>query len=73
MRRCLGAAFATYEMKVVIPAILRTVRMRAVGDEPERIRRRAITFVPERDGTVVVEEFRRRRPARMQPEAVPAA
>jgi cytochrome P450 len=73
VRRCLGAAFATYEMKVVIPAILRTVRLSAVGDEPERIRRRAITFVPERDGTVIVEEFRRRRAVPVQPEAVPAA
>jgi hypothetical protein len=61
-----------YEMKVVIPEILRTVRLHAVGDEPERIRRRAITFVPERDGTVIVEEFRRRRAARAPSEAVPA-
>ena len=72
VRRCLGAAFATYEMKVVIPAILRAVRMRAVTEEPERIRRRAVTFVPEHDGTVVVEEFRRRRPGPAQAEAVPA-
>ena len=34
VRRCLGAAFATYEMKVVIPAILRMVRL-------QRGRRRA--------------------------------
>ena len=72
MRRCLGAAFATYEMKIVIPAILRAVRMRAVAEQPERIRRRAITFVPEHDGTVVVEERRRPRPAARHPEAVPA-
>ncbi len=71
VRRCLGAAFATYEMKVVIPAILRAVRMRAATGEPEQIRRRAVTFVPEHDGKVVVEEFRRRQ-ARPQPEAVPA-
>ena len=55
VRRCLGAAFATYEMKVVIPAILHAVRMQAAG-APERIRRRAITFVPERDGSVIVAE-----------------
>ncbi len=58
VRRCLGAAFATYEMKVVIPAILSAVQMRAVTAQPERIRRRAITFVPERDGRVVVEARR---------------
>ncbi len=72
VRRCLGAAFATYEMKVVIPAILRAVRMRTVSDQPERIRRRAVTFVPEHDGTVVVEEFRRKRPRPARAEAVPA-
>ncbi len=71
VRRCLGAAFATYEMKIVIPAILRAVRMQPVG-EPERIRRRAITFVPERDGQVVVEERRRPKAARGRTEAVPA-
>jgi cytochrome P450 len=72
VRRCLGAAFATYEMKIVIPAILQAVRMRAVDEQPERIRRRAITFVPEHDGTVVVEEFRRDRPRPVQAAAVPA-
>ena len=73
VRRCLGAAFATYEMKVVIPAILQAVRMRAASEEPERIRRRAITFVPEHDGKVVVEERRRPRATPRQAEAVPAA
>jgi cytochrome P450 len=72
VRRCLGAAFATYEMKIVIPAILQTVRMRSATEQPERIRRRAITFVPEHDGKVVVEEFRRRRP-RPAPAATVAA
>ncbi len=72
VRRCLGAAFATYEMKVVIPAILQAVRMEPVGG-PERIRRRAITFVPERNGTVTVAERRARRPAHVRPEAAPAS
>jgi cytochrome P450 len=58
IRRCLGASFALYEMKIVIPAILRSVQLRAVENEPERIRRRAITFVPEHDARVVVEAFR---------------
>jgi cytochrome P450 len=64
VRRCLGAAFATYEMKIVIPTILQTVRMRAADADHERIRRRAVTFVPEHDGRVVVEEFRRPSPSR---------
>ena len=46
IRRCLGASFALYELKVVIPTILRNVTLSAVGDQPEPIRRRAITFVP---------------------------
>jgi cytochrome P450 len=61
IRRCLGASFALYELKVVIPAILRGVELRAVRERPEAIRRRAITFVPEHDAEVVVERFRERR------------
>ena len=72
IRRCLGASFATYELKVVIPAILRTVRLRAVSSEPEPIRRRAITFVPGRDGAVVVEGFRERAPRATGRERVTA-
>ena len=34
IRRCLGASFALYEMKIVIPAILRGVQLRAAGAEP---------------------------------------
>ena len=60
IRRCLGASFALYEMKVVIPAILRRVQLRAAAAEPERIRRRAVTFVPEHDASVVVEKVRER-------------
>jgi cytochrome P450 family 135 len=52
-RRCLGASFAMYEMKVVIPAILRRVEIEAVGPS-ERITRRAITFAPHEDARVLV-------------------
>jgi cytochrome P450 len=58
IRRCLGASFALYELKIVIPAILRRVQLRAAAADPERIRRRAITFVPEHDAQVVVEAVR---------------
>jgi hypothetical protein len=53
-------SFALYELKVVIPTIIRNVTLRAVGDRPERIRRRAITFVPAHDAMVRVESFRER-------------
>jgi cytochrome P450 family 135 len=67
IRRCLGASFALYELKVVIPAILRNVDLRPVREQPESIRRRAITFVPEHDAEVVVERFRERREQPAEP------
>jgi cytochrome P450 len=62
IRRCLGASFATYELKIVIPSILQHVELRAAEAREERIRRRAITFVPDRDARVVVERFREASP-----------
>jgi cytochrome P450 len=53
-RRCLGAAFATAEMKVVLRAVLERARPRAAGDgRLEVSRRRSITVSP-RDGAEVV-------------------
>jgi cytochrome P450 family 135 len=66
IRRCLGASFAMYEMKVVIPAILRRVEIEAPGPS-EHIRRRAITFAPHDDAQVLVTE--KRPAARLEPVA----
>ncbi|HMI68416.1 MAG TPA: cytochrome P450, partial [Solirubrobacteraceae bacterium] len=53
-RRCLGAAFATAEMKVVLRAVLERSRPRAAGDGRLEIsRRRSITLSP-REGAEVV-------------------
>jgi cytochrome P450 len=52
VRRCLGAAFAEFEMRVVLATVLRTRRLEAVGATPERIARRNVTFSP-RTGTRV--------------------
>jgi cytochrome P450 len=54
VRRCIGAAFAEMEMRLVLEAVARTVELRAArpGDEP--VRRRAITLTPGRGGEVVV-------------------
>jgi cytochrome P450 len=71
IRRCLGASFALYELKVVIPTIIRNVTLSAVGDRPEPIRRRAITFVPARDAMVQVERFREH--AESTPDQAPVA
>ncbi len=53
-RRCLGAAFATLEMKVVLRAVLERVSPRVAGDgRLELSRRRSITLSP-REGAEVV-------------------
>jgi cytochrome P450 family 135 len=47
-RRCLGASFASFEMRVVISRVLERASLRPVGRRPERGVRRGITFVPKR-------------------------
>ena len=54
VRRCLGASFAQFEMKIVLQTILRSARLRADG-RPERITRRSITFAPSEGGRIVAE------------------
>jgi cytochrome P450 family 135 len=51
VRRCLGAAFAQFEMQVVLETIARSARLEAVG-RPEEVRRRGVTLVPSRGGQV---------------------
>lgn len=53
VRRCLGASFAQFEMKVVLGTVLRHRRVRAAGGRPEHIRRRSITFAPSSGGRIV--------------------
>ena len=55
MRRCLGASFAQFEMKVVLRELVARLDIRAARAEPERRIRRAIVFAPERGGEIVVE------------------
>jgi cytochrome P450 len=55
VRRCLGASFALFEMATVLRVIAsRFDRLDPDTGAPERIRRRAITLVPEREGRVRV-------------------
>jgi cytochrome P450 len=54
VRRCLGAAFALLEMKVVLTTILRRARLRAPSGRPERARFRGVTLLPSRGGEAVV-------------------
>jgi cytochrome P450 family 135 len=54
VRRCLGASFAQFEMKVVLRELVSRLDMRAARAQPERRVRRAIVFAPHRGGEVVV-------------------
>jgi cytochrome P450 family 135 len=55
VRRCLGAAFATFEMREVLSVVLAQRALRAADPRPERSRRRGITFVPGRGASVVAQ------------------
>ncbi len=45
-RRCVGAAFAQYEMRVILRAILERTQLRAPDPKPERVALRNITLSP---------------------------
>jgi len=53
-RRCLGASFATVEMKVVLRALLRRFELRPGQGGVEFTRRRAITLSPRRGSPAVL-------------------
>jgi cytochrome P450 len=55
VRRCLGAAFAQLEMKIVIGTILARTRLRAPRDRGEKARFRGVTLLPSRGGEAIVE------------------
>lgn len=55
VRRCLGAAFAQLEMKVVISTILARAQLRAPRVRSEKARFRGVTMLPSRGGEAVVE------------------
>jgi cytochrome P450 len=74
IRRCIGAPFATLEIKVIAQAILRNVRLVAPDQRPERNSLKGIVVIPARGARVVVKERLTPKPApRRQAEAAPAA
>jgi cytochrome P450 family 135 len=54
-RRCLGAAFASFEMRVALRTVLRDATLRAEDPRDERTRSQHITLVPARGARVVRE------------------
>ncbi|HEY2477931.1 MAG TPA: cytochrome P450 [Solirubrobacterales bacterium] len=61
IRRCLGAAFAEFEMRIVLREVLTRCELHKADPAPEKTGRRNITFSP-RSGTPVIVDSRR--PAR---------
>jgi cytochrome P450 len=56
-RRCLGAAFAATEMRVILSEILRRVDLATTSAAPERARVRHVTLTPHRGGRVRVRQL----------------
>jgi cytochrome P450 len=54
IRRCIGASFASFEMRVVLRTILMRATLRGAGRRPERIGRRAIVIAPRRGTRAVL-------------------
>jgi cytochrome P450 family 135 len=54
VRRCLGAAFAQFEMAVVLRELVRRREIRPADPKPERVFRRAITETPRHDTRVIL-------------------
>jgi len=55
VRRCLGASFALFEMRIVLETLLDRVALVPRADADERVTRRAITFAPKRGARIAVE------------------
>jgi cytochrome P450 len=58
IRRCLGMAFALYELKVVLATVLAHARLRRTRREPARVSLRGFSLVPEGGAQVVMEARR---------------
>jgi len=54
IRRCLGASFALYEMRVVLETVLRRATLETTDAAAEPIKRRFVTFTPRDGGRVRV-------------------
>ncbi|HXG22218.1 MAG TPA: cytochrome P450 [Methylomirabilota bacterium] len=57
IRHCLGAAFAVYEMKIVLAQVLSRVVLRPAPGHTVRVVRRGVTFAPSAGMPVVLERL----------------
>jgi cytochrome P450 len=57
-RRCLGAALAMAEQRVVLRTMARRLDLEAASPRPERPRHRNVTMIPARGGRVVIRSRR---------------
>jgi cytochrome P450 len=53
-RRCLGAALAMAEQRVVLSMMARRLDIEAASEKPERPRHRNVTMIPARGGRVII-------------------
>jgi cytochrome P450 len=58
IRRCLGAALAMAEMRVVLEATARRLDLEAADPKPERALHRNVTMIPARGGRVILRSRR---------------
>jgi len=72
VRRCLGASFAQFEMRVVLSTVLSALRLSPADDSFDDTTRRAVTLVPRRGVRVTVDGERERRPALRDAEPISA-
>jgi cytochrome P450 len=55
VRRCIGAAFAEYEMRTILREFVERAELRATDAKPERVRVRNITLAPAKGTRVVLQ------------------
>jgi cytochrome P450 family 135 len=70
IRRCLGASFAQYEMRIVLSTILRRATLETTAEQSEKVRRRFVTFTPGRGGRIRLTQLA---PAAPAPAQAPVA
>jgi cytochrome P450 len=57
IRRCLGASFALYEMRIVLETVLRRATLETTAAEAEPVKRRFVTYTPRDGGRVRVRQL----------------